>query len=277
MKDGLVWLASYPKSGSTWFRAIWTSLRNAGRAPADINALYGETAALSPRQFEEATGLAHDEVSPDERLGLRAAAIAALAADARGLVLVKTHESYLRTPSGAPLFHAGGRAKAIVIVRDPRDVAVSFAHHEGRPADWAIAWMDNPAASVGRVTDGVKTPEFLGRWSDHIRSWRMQAETPTHVIRYEDMLADTVGVVAGAVAFLDLPYDRSEIAEAVASCRIDRLRAQEAAKGFVERPGGAAPFFRRGVAGGWREALSQSQAAAILSAHCDQTASLGYE
>ena len=37
----IVWLASYPKSGNTWMRALLTNYWRDGAAPADINELDG--------------------------------------------------------------------------------------------------------------------------------------------------------------------------------------------------------------------------------------------
>jgi hypothetical protein len=44
----------------------------------------------------------------------------------------------------------------------------------------------------------------------------------------------------------------------------------------LERPHTAEKFFREGKAGQWREALSQSQVSAVLSAHAPMMMRFGY-
>ena len=38
--SGIIWLASYPKSGNTWFRVFLTNLLEEKDQPADINDLH---------------------------------------------------------------------------------------------------------------------------------------------------------------------------------------------------------------------------------------------
>ena len=59
---------------------------------------------------------------------------------------VKAHDAYTLTPTGEPLLAgARGADAAIVIVRDPRDVAPSLANHNGTGIDEAIAFMNDDA------------------------------------------------------------------------------------------------------------------------------------
>ena len=60
---------------------------------------------------------------------------------------MKAHDAYTLTPKGEPLL-AGARGAdgAIVIVRDPRDVAPSLANHNRSSIDDAIAFMNDKNA-----------------------------------------------------------------------------------------------------------------------------------
>jgi hypothetical protein len=62
----------------------------------------------------------------------------------------------------------------------------------------------------------------------------------------------------------------------VDAVRFDRLRAAEDQDGFVERQPGMDRFFRRGIAGGWRDSLSPEQIARIESDHGTMMRRLGY-
>ena len=65
MRGGIWWLASYPKSGNTWLRAVLATLVS-GQA-ADINAL-GFLGGISSNRsrFDDALGIASDRLDADK-------------------------------------------------------------------------------------------------------------------------------------------------------------------------------------------------------------------
>jgi hypothetical protein len=64
--------------------------------------------------------------------------------------------------------------------------------------------------------------------------------------------------------------------QAIARSSFERLRAQEDANGFREKPDRAERFFRQGKAGEWRTALSRRQVRRIVEAHGEQMRRFGY-
>jgi hypothetical protein len=195
---------------------------------------------------------------------------------------VKTHDAYTYTPKGEPLL-AGRRGAdgAIVIVRDPRDVAPSFANHSGTNIDEAIRFMNDAesafCAKPGRLHNQLR--QQLPGWSGHAASWLDQTDIPIHLIRYEDMQADTAGTLARALAFARRPASEEEIRRAVVFADFSQLKAQEAEKGFREapRPRPDGRFFRRGQSGAWRDELTPEQVTAIENEHAPMMRRLGYE
>jgi hypothetical protein len=159
-------------------------------------------------------------------------------------------------------------------VRDPRDVAVSYSRHLGRPIDWVIGFMANPRAAAGG--DGVKVHELLSSWSIHVASWTERKNKRLHIMRYEDMLEDPAASFGAMLRFLgsDPPEDRLD--RAVRHSAFAALKAQEQEKGFAERPDGAQAFFHTGRAGGWREALTPAQAIRIERDHATEMRRFGY-
>ena len=281
----LVWLASYPKSGNTWFRMIVANL--GAREPADINNLPVRGGIASGRrEFEDATLLDSGLLSHDEADTLRPLAYEALARD--GWLdpeaeagphprFMKVHDAYVRTPLGAPMFAAAGRA--ILIVRDPRDVAPSVANHFHGRIDGAIRMMGAPDEALGKRVDSQphQMRQRLLDWSGHCASWLDQHDVAVHLVRYEDLAADPLVVFSAAMAFAGRDVSRADVVRAVDFARFERLQAQERAQGFKEwraREGRA--FFRRGQAGGWRGELTGEQARRIEAAHGPMMRRLGY-
>jgi aryl sulfotransferase len=288
-----IWLASYPKSGNTWFRILVANLSAKDGKPADINDLperggiasargpfdhrllidsglltHDEIDCLRPRVYEElAQGVEDDEYDTAQELP--------------PVRFVKMHDAYTLTPKGEPLLAGGhGADRAIVIVRDPRDVAPSVANHHHSSIDEAIAFMSDRDAAYCAKTYRQHTQlrqKLLG-WNAHIASWLDQTDVPVHLIRYEDMRADTIGTLRRALDFAGRVASDDDIRRAVGYADFAELRRQEQEKGFSERPhrpGGL--FFRRGEAGGWRDELTIEQVARIEAAHAPMMRRLGYE
>lgn len=277
MGGGIWWLASYPKSGNTWLRAFIAALVSG--EPVDINkmAFLGRIASDRPA-FDEALGIAAADLTLAQQTNLRPRAYEICAAEAERQLYCKAHDSYHLTPAGEPLFPAGATRGAVYIVRDPRAVAVSLAHHTGRAIDAEIARMADANASFSGSDDCLEQQlrQHLQTWSDHVQSWR-DAPFPVHVVRYEDMHADPA-VAFGAVArFLDLPHDPQRIASAVAATTFSRLQQQERACGFIERLRHTTTFFREGRVDGWRNALTPAQAARIVAAQGAVMRQYGYD
>ena len=287
----IVWLASYPKSGNTWLRLLITASR---QADVDINKISGEFNIASARgTFDhrllvDSSLMTHDEI---ERLRphvyeeiVREADPDDEDADAGAPVhFVKVHDAYTRTRDGTPvLAGARGAEGAILVVRDPRDVAASLANHLHIPLDQAIAFMRDPAAGFC-TAEHFLPPQLRQRllgWSRHAASWLEQGDIPVHPVRYEDMKRRTAPVFAAAMRFADLPIGDDAIARAIADTAFDKLQAQERATGFKEWNGKQSKgtlFFRRGESGGWRDELSAAQVRQIEDDHGAMMTRLGYD
>lgn len=281
MADGrqIGWIISYPKSGNTWLRLMLLSLMRGGLA-IDINGIGNDAGLANHVELDELLVVESSELFPDEQVAVQPALNRAIAAETgQGLVLRKVHDRYWRTPAGEPVFPASVSRGAVYMVRDPRDVAISYAHHRGSTLDSAIVAMADPLASLSAPEDRYRRQlaQPLGDWSGHVRSWLNPMDIPVLLLRYEDLLADTEGALHKVADHLGLAHDGRTVAAAVAATRFDRLRAQEQAYGFRERQAGAtAPFFRQGAAGGWRHILTPAQVNRILADHDQVMRRLGY-
>jgi hypothetical protein len=286
-----VWLASYPKSGNTWLRILIANLA-AKDKPLDINDLaerggiasarapfdhltlidsglltHEESDRLRPRVYEELKhGAADDEYdAPDKPAAVR---------------FVKCHDAYTYTGNGEPLLGgAKGADAANVIVRDPRDVAPSLANHNHSTIDAAIDFMSDATASFCGRTDrqANQLRQRLPGWSGHAETWLAQTDIAIHLVRYEDMKADTAGTLRRALAFAGRTASEEDIARAVSFADFSELRRQEAKSGFREAPFDLSRgFFRRGEAGAWRDELTMEQVRRIEAAHAPMMQRLGY-
>ena len=286
---GIVWIVAYPKSGTTWTRAVLTNYLQDDANPASINALAGDWSTSARDNFDQLIGLDSSDLRADELVRLLprfrellADALLPAPTDACGdgagcRYFAKSHEMF-EAPQVGPRFSPIGTTGAICLVRNPLDVAVSYAHHMQASIDQTVQRMNDPAAQdlPALRNIGKLLPSPLGTWSDHVASWLNQSAVPTCVARYEDLLTDPIAGFGRIVRFAGLEWQADRLARAVDQASFDRLRMQEAEQGFDERRQTAPRFFRAGVAGDWRNALTRDQVRALVTAHRPMMARLGY-
>ncbi|MFQ5775770.1 MAG: sulfotransferase domain-containing protein [Kiloniellaceae bacterium] len=272
---GILWLASYPKSGNTWLRAYLANLfRNPAR-PIPINELpnfaLGDNFLLHYEQF---SGRKAEDLSPEDLARLRPKVHEWFATSRGDTVLVKTHNACALV-DGAPLITPSATAGAIYVVRNPFDVAVSFASHYQVSAQRAVDLLCDEMHVLPAIPGQLE--QLLLSWSSHVRSWTRAPGMRRQVMRYEDMLAKPYRTFAALSQFLGLPEEPQRIKRAIRFSSFRELKKQEEEAGFVEaRPDGKARFFRTGKAGGWREALNEAQVRQLIAAHGEVMAEFGY-
>lgn len=279
----IVWLASYPKSGNTWLRVFLANYLEDRDRPVSVNQLGGS--GKSPRSiasarhlFSDALGIEAGDLTHDEADDLRPDVYRALSNQAAETAYIKIHDANIATPSGEPLIPAEATNRAIYLVRNPLDVAVSFANHSRLPFDKTIGNMANPDFAFCFSSRGLPNQmrQKLLTWSAHVKSWADGAAFPVHVFRYEDMLADPLTTFGAIVRALDWPEDNSRLCRAIEFSRFEELRKQEEADGFHEAPPNVERFFYQGKAGGWREHLTSEQVRRLIDAHIDVMRRFGY-
>lgn len=284
------WLASYPKSGNTWMRILLANLLAADEAPIGINEIrISNGIAASRPMFDQSLLIDSGLLTQDEidclrpRLHeelARAAGAGYDGGDLPAVRFVKVHDAYTLTAKGDPLLAgAGGAHGAIVIVRDPRDVASSLAHHQDMPIDEAIAFMAMPLAAFPNNRRATHLGQRVLAWHLHVASWLEQDDIPVHLVRYEDMVSDARAVLRCVAAFAGLDATDDAIDRAVRFSRFAELQRQERKEGFREAPVPVQHrrFFRRGEAGAWRGELTAEQVARIEAVQGPMMCRLGYE
>ena len=271
----IVWLASYPKSGNTWLRALLSNfIADAGR-PLRLDDLWRYAADESKPNWylPYSGGRAPGELSALETAVLRTRVHRDIATSAvSSAILVKTH-NFFGGLEGYRLQNLELTAGAIYVARNPLAVVPSVADHFGVSLDEAIEFLSNDM--TGTPGDEANVASVLCSWSTHVLSWCQSGLPRLQVIRYEDLLENGPATLAKVIRFLGLDHDPARLKRAIRSSSVEELRRQEESEGFVERSPNSQRFFSQGLKGR-REPLSPGQIARIVERHRPVMAQFGY-
>ena len=276
-KKNIIWLASYPKSGNTWFRVFLTNLLYESDKPANINDLAETSISSSRKIFDEYTGLSSSDLTFDEIDRMRPDVYRMQSEELEGLLFKKAHDKYYYVDN-QPIFPPDISKRAIYFVRNPLDVLVSFAYHSAKPVSKMIESLNNTDYAFCDKNDKLQNQlrQLLGSWSDHVKSWTEQIEIPVHVVRYEDMINDTLKYFKSAVEFIGLEKSEDQVKQALGKSDFSVLSAQELKEGFREKMIKSKSFFRKGQIGDWKNHLSEKEAGLIIDQHKETMLKFGY-
>ncbi len=187
-----------------------------------------------------------------------------------------THDNYLKDFTG----HADSKVdfyekKVILLVRDPRDVAVSQFfqwNHRMKPNKKAInryPLEDMPVFEfVARSEAGLaRVIGFMNLWARE-----MPRLSKVLVVRYEDLKSHTAETLTRVMEFLETPGTEDEIREAVEFASYENMKKMETQQTFRLSGGRLVPRdksdpnsykVRRGKVGGYRDYFDDDQVAEI--------------
>ncbi len=244
-----VFLVSYPRSGNTWTRFLLGNLIS-HKDPVTFSNIESRIPEIYFNPDRELRAL------PRPRM-------------------LKSHECF------QPQY-----PQVIYIVRDPRDVAISFYHHNVKARNIPD---DYPMSSfVPRFIRGEFDRKF-GSWRDNVLSWiSVRGNRPKFMmLRYEEMKRDTAGALLQVVDFLErcsfrkIDSSPKALQRAMELSSPERMRAlekQEAGNWVLTKTTRSdKPFVRSAQAGGWKSQLAPQSVDMIESEWGDLMQRLGYE
>jgi hypothetical protein len=265
----ITWIASFPRSGNTWLRALITAYANGGEV--DINNIM-QTGDKDPMYYGGIINAPINTWSMSEQAMLKPAAMMRMLEHAGNNLLLKTHDCNGEIAGVEQIPPYLSRA-AIYMVRDPRDVALSFMNHYNMPN--MDATLDNMLSdeTLTRFPDkGLFVPQRS--WQMHAASWLRKTPYPVHILRYEDLLAQPFKEFSKVVRILQMDFDAKLLKKSIEACEFSRLQKAEQKSGFTEGVGQA--FFHKGTANRWETELSQTHQARIVKACSVQMKALDY-
>jgi hypothetical protein len=234
------YIVSYPKSGNTWVRFLVANLIH--RDPTDFVTMETRVPTIYKHTSRE------------------------LAAFPRPRVM-KSHEYFdPRYP------------RVVYVVRDPRDVIVSYYHYSLRKG---FITESQSIEDFGRTFVSGRINGF-GTWHENVASWlAARVESPAFIlVRYEDLRANCAFELERIARLLGHDKKPSTIARAVEASSFEKMKALEAQSDgdtlHLKHKRADVPFIRKGAVGGWKQELPETVRSMIEQAWQPLMKRLGY-
>ena len=264
----IFWIASYPKSGNTWLRALISTYY------FSKDGTFNETLLKKIDQFPTRKYFLDFDYDPkivgdtckywvkaQEKINLK-----------NKLKFFKTHNAFGKL-NNYDFTNPQNSVGCLYIVRDPRNVLTSIKNHYELSTDKAIKWMNNEKQFVYDVEKvekfGFSDFQFISSWSLNYKSWKVQKKIPIKIVKYEDLLNQTYSIFKEVIEFInktakiDEKINISKIKNTLNSTSFSKLKKKEAKHGFSEavisqiNKKKKITFFNLGPENDWRKILNK--------------------
>ena len=275
----IFWLASYPKSGNTLLRSILATYFFSEDGIFNFNHLYKIGQFPSLIHFEN---LGIDTSDSDQIYSNIIKAQELINNSSNQLKFFKTH-SALAKINNNNFTDFKNTLGAIYVIRDPRNVVTSFAHHYQIDSDEATKCLLNEKFWNYKNEKVPKT--FLSSWKQNYNSWK-QLNDKTLFIKYEDLIKNKKTVLIRVFKFFEslgakLELDMVKLNKVIKSTEFEKMKDMETKETFREsivdkKTGKKRPFFNLGPKNDWKKILSDENREKIEKAFKEEMIELGY-
>ena len=258
----IIWLASYPKSGNTLLRSLLSSYFYS----SDGSFTFKNLEKIS--QFPLTSHLMSIGVNIDNEEDVFKNFINAqnlINQDKGKIKFFKTHSS-LSQMYQSNFTDLKNTLGAIYIVRDPRNVVTSFAHHYSMSIDQATDVMIDKNRFMDKTPKNCRV--FLGSWSFNYNSWKnLQKHNKYLLIKYEDLISKKKNVLLKIFKYLDFlglktNLDMIKLNKSIKTTQFEDMKKKEENEVFYEAlidsdTGKRKNFFNLGPKNDWRKLLDK--------------------
>ena len=262
----IVWLASYQKSGNTLLRSMLASYF------FSLDGVFNFDLIKNIKQFPDINLFKDNDVNveDDDETIKNYIKIQEKISKKNSLQFLKTHSYLFNFYNKYPFTNLENSLGAIYLVRDPRNVATSFANFQNISVENAVNIMINNMFMGGDKNSkkpSDQTKVWTGNWSNHYNSWKSFKEHKKYLlIKYEDLINKKETTFLNILKFIHqlqkvkLSINKKKFENVLNTTSFQNMKKLEADKGFFEastneETGKKIPFFHLGDKRDWKNIL----------------------
>lgn len=283
----IVWLSSYPKSGNTLLRSListymftkdgnfnFENLKNIPQFPdlqffKNIGVNVNNQETIIKNYISSQEEIIKNKINP--------------------IVFLKTH-STLHNINGNPFTNLKNTLGVIYVVRDPRNIVLSYANHNQITLEQAAKSLTSFRVLGGKkdsedMSDRIQT--HVGSWSSHYYVWKELEKLNKYIlIKYEDLVSNTKETFVKILKFIyqlnnsHLVIDPKKLENTIKSTTFDKLQLLEKNNIFPEAKKDSnnqyVTFFKYGPKNDWKKTLSKELIKKIEETFAKEMKELGY-
>ena len=277
----IIWLASYPKSGSTFLRSLISSYVYSESGTFDFK-LLKNIKQFPTNEFFENLGI---DVGNKNQVSKNYINAQIEINKKSRITFLKTHSSFCKMFNRYNFTDLQNTLGVIYIVRDPRNVATSFARHNSKSVKDTVNIMTNSLAT-GNEANQVET--YLGSWNFNYNSWKVfKSSNIYHLLKYEDLIFNTKNSFKQVLNFINnnlkfpISIDDRKVEKVIDETKFSKMRDLEKKVGFDEakindNTGKVVPFFNLGPKNNWKKNLDVDLSSKIEEVFREEMIELNY-